>query len=132
MILRNVFWHRKNKTPLFSGTLQSESIGKKLIVLITGYKMNLAKVKATWHIFPMEDIDEDPQGTKRHLSIVPHEEGRDKMLERLSSAVDQGTIDRFIWATPGLPMLIFVTLGFIVALTVGDIVWLLVRFIIGA
>jgi prepilin signal peptidase PulO-like enzyme (type II secretory pathway) len=36
-----------------------------------------------------------------------------------------------VWATPGLPMLIFITLGLIVALLFGDIVWLLVRFILG-
>jgi archaeal preflagellin peptidase FlaK len=132
MILRNVFWHRKNKVAMFPGTLKSESIGKKLLVLITGYKMKLSKVQATWHLFPMEDIDADLESPKRHLSIVPHEEGRDKMLERLSNAANQGTIDHYVWATPGLPMLIFVTLGLIVALTVGDVVWLLVRFIIGA
>ena len=38
----------------------------------------------------------------------------------------------YVWATPGLPMLIFVTLGLIVALLLGDLVWLLVRSILGA
>jgi prepilin signal peptidase PulO-like enzyme (type II secretory pathway) len=31
-----------------------------------------------------------------------------------------------VWATPGLPMLIFITLGLIVALTAGDIVWIII------
>ena len=45
--------------------------------------------------------------------------------------VDAGKIDAYVWATPGLPMLIFVTIGLIVALLFGDIVWLLVSFILG-
>jgi prepilin signal peptidase PulO-like enzyme (type II secretory pathway) len=45
--------------------------------------------------------------------------------------VKSGKIDANIWATPGLPMLIFVTLGLIVALTFGDVVWLLIRFVLG-
>ena len=36
-------------------------------------------------------------------------------------------INAYVWATPGLPMLIFVTLGLIVALLFGDFVWLLIR-----
>ena len=43
---------------MFPGTLASESIGKKFLVLITGYKMNVCKVKEKWHIFPMEDMDD--------------------------------------------------------------------------
>ena len=53
-----------------------------------------------------------------------------EIVERLSNAVDAGKIDSYVWATPGLPMLIFITAGLIVALVFGDVVWLLVRFIL--
>ncbi len=131
MVLRNIVWHKKNKMPLFAGTLARESIGKKILVLITGYKMSIAKVKEKWHIFPMEDVD-DRYVENRKLVIVPREEGRDKIVERLSNAADANQIDRYIWATPGLPMLIFVTAGLIVALVFGDMVWLLVRTVLGS
>ena len=63
---------------------------------------------------------------------MPHDdEGREKIVERLSKAAEEGKIDSYVWATPGLPMLIFVTLGLIVALLLGDFVWLLVRFVLG-
>ena len=131
MILRNVVWHKQRGAKMFSGTLASESIGKKLLVLITGYKMNVAKLKEKWHIFPMEDL-EDVEGTvKRKLVVVPHDEGRDAIVERLSNAAQAAKIDSYVWATPGLPMLIFVTLGLIVALLFGDLVWLLVRLVLG-
>ena len=132
MIVRNVVWHRKTKTKMFQGTLAGESIGKKFVVLITGYKMSVSNVKAKWHIFPMEDVDDHFNNPKRNLVLVPHDEGREKIVERLSKAAQEGKIDGYVWATPGLPMLIFVTLGLVVALLLGDFVWLLVRFVLGA
>jgi preflagellin peptidase FlaK len=131
MILRNIIWHKKTKTKMFPGALASESIGKKFLVLITGYKMKVSKVKEKWHIFPLEDVDDQFVNLKRKLVIVPHDEGREKIVERLSKASEEGKIDGYVWATPGLPMLIFVTLGLIVALFLGDFVWLLVRLVLG-
>jgi preflagellin peptidase FlaK len=131
MVLRNVLWHQKNGSRMFEGTLGAESIAKKFLVLMTGYKMTIAKLKEKWHIYPMEDIEEGEGSQKRKLLVVPRDEGRDKIVERLSSAVEAGRINEYVWATPGLPMLIFVTLGLVVALFFGDIVWLLVRFVLG-
>jgi prepilin signal peptidase PulO-like enzyme (type II secretory pathway) len=62
---------------------------------------------------------------------MPRDEGRDEIITRLSKAVDAGKIDAYIWATPGLPMLIFITIGLIIALLFGDIVWMLVSFVLG-
>jgi preflagellin peptidase FlaK len=132
MILRNLIWHKKTKTKMFPGTLVSESIGKKVLVLITGYKMSVSKVKEKWHIFPMEDVEDRLVNLKRSLVVVPREEGREKIVENLTKAEEEGKIDGYVWATPGLPMLIFVTLGLVVALVLGDFVWLLVRFVLGA
>ncbi|MGD0644237.1 MAG: A24 family peptidase C-terminal domain-containing protein [Candidatus Bathyarchaeia archaeon] len=132
MIIRNLLWHKRNGKKMFIGTLGSESTLKKMLVLITGYKVTVAKLKEKWHIFPMEDVDDDGEDTlKRKLVIVPQDEGRDKIVERLSNAVQARKIEAYVWATPGLPMLIFITLGLIVALVFGDMVWLLVRFILG-
>ncbi len=132
MVARNVVWHRRNKTKMFSGTLASESAGKKLLVLITGYKMKVGKLKEKWHIFPMEDLEDKGDQVKRRLVVVPHDEGRDQIVERLDTAEKTGKIDGYVWATPGLPMLIFVTAGLVVALVFGDLVWMLVRFLLGS
>jgi hypothetical protein len=117
---------------MFVGTLEQEHVWKKILVLITGYKVNVEKLKAKWHIFPMEDVEAEVENSSvRKLVVVPRDEGRDKIVKRLSEAVDAGKIDAFVWATPGLPMLIFITLGLIVALVFGDVVWLFVRFLFG-
>ena len=133
MLLYNVIWHRKTGKKTFEGTLATESIGKKIVALITGYKVSVAKLKAKWHIYPMEDIEEEngENPVKRKLIVMPKDEGRDAIVARLSKAVDAGKIDADVWATPGLPMLIFITIGLIIALLFGDIVWILVSFAFG-
>jgi preflagellin peptidase FlaK len=131
MLLRNCVWHKKNGKEMFTGTLAHESAWKKILILITGYKVTIGKLKEKWHVFPMEDVEPDGENTlKRKLVVIPSEDGRDGIVERLSNAVQAGKIDTYVWATPGLPMLIFITLGLIVALLCGDLVWLLVRFIL--
>ena len=130
MILRNLFWHRKMGKTMFTGTLAHESIGKKILVLITGYKVTVAKLQAKWHVFPMEDIKDCENCLERKLVVVPRDEGRAEIVDRLSNAAKAGKIDNYVWATPGLPMLIFITLGLIAALLFGDVIWLLVRAIV--
>ena len=131
MILHNFVWHKKNGKEMFAGALAHESVWKKILVLITGYKVTIAKLKEKWHVFPMEDVEVDAEDTlKPKLVVIPSEDGRDGIVERLSDAVQAGKIDNYVWATPGLPMLIFITLGLIVALLCGDMVWLLVRLIL--
>ena len=132
MLLRNLIQRATCGKKLFEGSLATESIGKKILVIITGYKVSVAKLKEKWHIYPMEDINADDENLlKRKLVVVPKDEGRNEIVERLSNAVDTGKISDYVWATPGLPMLIFVTVGLIVALLFGDIIWLLVSFILG-
>lgn len=133
LLFRNLVWHKKTGKKIFEGELAKESFGKKIVVLITGYKVSIAKLKEKWHIYPMEDIEANACETcpERKLVIVPKDEGRDSIVERLSAAVDSGKIGDSVWATPGLPMLIFLTVGLIVALVLGDLVWALVSLFFG-
>jgi hypothetical protein len=132
MLLRNLIQRVTSGKKLFEGTLTTESIGKKILVLITGYKVSVDKLKEKWHVYPMEDVDDDGENPlKRKLVVVPRDEGRNEIVGRLSKAVDTGKISDYVWATPGLPMLIFVTIGLIVALLFGDLVWILVSFVLG-
>ena len=129
LLIRNISRKVTTRKPLFEGTLAHESIGKKILVLVTGQKFLISTLKAKWHVYPMEDIFDEANGEnspKRKLIIVPKDEGRDEIVQRLSKAVDEGKIDSKVWATPGLPMLIFVTIGLIIALSLGDIVWIIV------
>jgi preflagellin peptidase FlaK len=132
MLLRNLIKRIATGKILFEGTFAKESIGKKMLVMITGYKVPVANLKEKWHIYPMEDIDNDDENhLERKLVVVPKDEGRNEIVERLSNAVDTARIPDQIWVTPGLPMLIFVTIGLIVSMILGDLVWILISFILG-
>ncbi|MEM3725850.1 MAG: A24 family peptidase C-terminal domain-containing protein [Candidatus Bathyarchaeia archaeon] len=126
MLFRNIFWHWRTGKRLFEG--YEASFGKKILVLLTGYKVSVDKLRDKWHIYPMEDLAEDM--LKRKLILIPKDEGRDAIVQRLAKAVEEGKIDDKVWATPGLPMLIFITAGLILALVVGDIVWVCIRLLL--
>jgi preflagellin peptidase FlaK len=131
IFLYNIFWRLRTGNRLFEGDHKNESLGKKILVLITGYKVPIDKLKEKWHVYPLEDIEENAEkGAKRKLIIVPRDEGRTATVERLDKAVQAGAIQDRIWASPGLPMLIFVTAGLIIALFFGDIVWICLRFLL--
>jgi archaeal preflagellin peptidase FlaK len=129
VLLINVKRRLTTSEKIFEGTLSAESLGKKILVLMTGYKVPLAKLHDKWHVYPLEDVEEGNGETvlKRKLVIMPKDEGRQEIVERLSQAVEAGRIDAYVLATPGLPMLIFITVGLIIGLFLGDIVWLLIR-----
>jgi preflagellin peptidase FlaK len=131
LLLRNLVWRMRTGLKLFEGNHTSESLGKKILVLITGYKISVSKLKEKWHLFPLEDVEETDNEFRRKLLVVPKDEGRDAIVGRLSKAVDDKKIQDMVWATPGLPMLIFITIGLIIALFLGDFVWMLVRFLLG-
>lgn len=132
LLLHNFVKRATTGKNLFEGTLASESIGKKLLIIITGFKVPISRLKEKWHVYPMEDVTNiDENQLQRKLILLPKDEGRNEIINRLSSAIETGKISDYVWATPGLPMLIFVTLGLVAALLFGDIVWILISYIIG-
>jgi prepilin signal peptidase PulO-like enzyme (type II secretory pathway) len=89
-------------------------------------------MKQKWHIYPLEDAEENTEKQfSRKLLVVPKDEGREEVVGRLDEAVKAGKIPDRVWVTPGLPFLIFVTLGLVLALFVGDIVWICIRLLLG-
>lgn len=131
LLAHNLLWRQRTGNPLFEGEQQKESLGKKILVLITGYKVSVERLKEKWHLYPMEDVEKTENGAKRKLMLLPKDESRNAIVERLEKAVKTGEIKEKVWATPGLPMLIFMTVGLIIALLYGDMVWSLISFLLG-
>lgn len=128
MLGYNALWRARTGGKLFEGQYENGSVGRKILVLITGYKVPVQKLKDKWHVYPLEDADEGSDNNlKRKLVTLPKDEGRDAIVERLDKAVKTGKIHDSVWATPGLPFLIFITAGLVLALFVGDIVWICIR-----
>lgn len=120
-LFRNIFWVIKNKGNIFEG-LKTESFGHKILALISGYKVRMSKLDNS-HIFPLEDVEVTNNGeTNRKLLTFPKYEEREEIILRLRETTKE---EQEVWTTPGLPLLIFITAGLIIALTFGDIVWYL-------
>ncbi len=129
-LLRNSVWRLRKGARLFSG-FENESVWRKILVLVTGYKVDVATLEKKVHVYPLEDISTKETGVdERRLLVVPTDETQETIMARILTAGREGKIQNGVWVTPGLPLLIFITAGLIIALSVGDIVWLLLRFVL--
>ena len=130
MLIYNITWRLKTGSKLFGDAYGNGSLGKKIVVMITGYKTSVDTMKRKWHVYPLEDIENTEKESGRKLLLIPKDEGRDDVVKRLDEATKAGKIKDSVWATPGLPFLIFVTAGLIVALFLGDLVWNIIRLLL--
>jgi preflagellin peptidase FlaK len=131
LLFYNLFQRLRKHEELFQGDHRKESIVKKILVLVTGYKVPVEELKKKWHVYPMEDVEKNEEGKlRRKLVILPKDEGRKEIVERIDDAVRSGAIPNEVWATPGLPMLVFILAGLITALFFGDIVWICIRLLL--
>jgi len=128
-VLRNVTWKVRTRRSLFEG-FERESFWRKAVAFLTGYKVRVAALEKG-HFYPLEDVDVKKTGEgRRRLLVMPRDEKVEGIVERLLSAAREGQVQDEVWATPGLPLLVFLTAGLVVALVFGDIVWIFLRFIL--
>ena len=125
-LFRNLIWRTKTRKGIFEG-LEKESAGRKILTLLCGYKVKVSKLEKVAHLYPLEDVYDTETGSKRKLLVFPKDEEREDIVKRLKKAIDERKLENQVWATPGLPMLIFITAGLIIALAFGDIVWIILR-----
>ncbi len=124
-LFRNLFWKRRTGKNLFEDH-EAESFGRKALALLCGYKVSVMKLKESF-LYPLEDYETTQKGeANRRLLLFPKDEEREIIVERLEKARNEKKIPQMVWATPGLPMLIFITIGLILALTLGDIIWIII------
>ncbi len=127
-IIRNCVWKLRSRRSLFEG-LENESVWRKVMAFLTGYKVTASALEKG-HLYPLEDIITKESGeTERRLLIMPKDEKVEGIVERILSATREGRLPNEVWVTPGLPLLVFITIGLIVALVFGNIVWVFLRFI---
>ena len=129
-LLRNSLWKLKTGRKLFEG-FEKESKWRKIVVFISGYKVDVAKLEKSGHLYPLEDVSEREDGeSERKLLTMPKDEKHDEIVERVQKAFREWRIRGEVWVTPGLPLLVFITAGLMVALIYGDIVWTVLRSIL--
>ncbi len=123
-LFRNILWTVRNRGGVFEG-LETESFGRKILALVSGYKVKVSKLEKGY-MYPLEDVYVNDAGNKkRRLLVFPKYEEREDIVARIIENVKEEKLDGRVWVTPGLPLLIFITVGLIIALAYGDIVWIL-------
>jgi preflagellin peptidase FlaK len=122
-LFRNLLWKVRNKGGVFEG-LEKESLGRKILALFSGYKISVSKLEKGF-MYPLEDVEVTEESVKRKLLVFPKDEERDEIVARILGNVGNEKLEGGVWVTPGLPLLIHITLGLLIALFYGDIVWIL-------
>lgn len=129
-LIRNCLWKHRTGRRLFEG-FERESRWRKILTLLCGYKARVADLEKVGHLYPLEDIRMVEGESQRKLIIMPKDEERGRIVERILEAKRQGKLQNEVWVSPGLPLVIFITAGLIIALTVGDLVWIVLGFSFG-
>jgi len=123
-IQRNVRMRRRQR--LFEG-LEDESSLHKATALLTGYKVPVGELESKPHLFLLESIRLQESTVKRRLEFnLRVDLDKSEELAEIRRAADSGLLGGGIWVSPGLPFLVFVTLGLAISVLLGDVVWSLV------
>ncbi len=113
---------------LFEG-LEKEPFWSKAVAFATGFRVDPAKAKGGSHYMLLEQFSRAEDGSvARHLKVTPRLEDDEQKAAQQEELLTE--LGGKIWVTPGLPFLVFVTVGFIAALLVGDFTsWLILRMV---
>jgi hypothetical protein len=109
----------------FFGALADEPCWKKAFAIMSGYPVGLRELRTSIHLYPMEKITQEGDRAKRQLIFSLNIAERDELISKLDAVVRENfsEIDfekLKLWATPGLPMLLFIFIGFLSSLIFGD------------
>ena len=122
----NLFSYRKEGSSMFAG-VQERNSWRRLLMMLTGYRTTLDKLQSTFYLYPLEEIVSDEAGTRRSIKLFfDAEADRDQMVSRFIESFRNAGFSGKVWVTPGLPMLVFILVGLLVALVVGDPIFSLV------
>jgi len=108
---------------LFEG-LEDEPFLRKMAAFFTGYRVQVRELESNPFLFPLESVDHQGSTPRRHFIFeLGVDSDRQKELADIKAAVNSGLVRGTVWASPGLPFLLFVTVGLGLSILFGDIVW---------
>ena len=118
--LKNLTAYFHEGSTIFEG-LEDEPWWKKALASVTGYRESLANLTKTFYLYPMEKVVQDADGPVRRFHLLFNAEvDRDRVVsEFLRSLKDVGSPSE-VWVSPGIPMLLFMLIGLIITLIIGD------------
>ena len=118
-ILRNLHWLLFRKEELFD--FKGEPLWKKMLAFISGYKIAFNDLKIKQHFYPIEEIEIKEGITYKRIKplifLEDYETDSFNIIKKYSKIKS-----KYIWVTPLLPMLVFITLGYLLTLIVNDVI----------
>jgi preflagellin peptidase FlaK len=120
MLAKNLMLFRKLRSRIFSG-LESEPIWKKCLAFITGFPTEVPRLRSTFYLYPMEKVVEDEAGAHRTFQMYSNADvDREQLLSEFNESMKKVGSPNTVWVTPGLPLLVFILIGLVIGLTLGD------------
>jgi len=126
IIFYNFSRYLRTGKKLFRG-LENEPTYKKVLLFITGIKVHPSKIKDSLYYIPLETVLEENGKIVHHLRLFPRiADDEAEKLTSLNYLLEK--TDEEVWATPSIPFLLFVTIGFFTTLFIGDVLfWFIFR-----
>ena len=120
---RNLATYLARKEHMFEG-LQGEGSWRKAMACILGYRAEVSKLRSTFYLYPMEEVVQGAEGAHRALKLfMDAETDREPLVSELSTSLTKLGYEGKVWVTPGIPMLLFILIGLILTLILGDIIF---------
>jgi hypothetical protein len=102
---------------IFFGVEDASTL-KKIIVMFTGQRMKMSHIKGPPFQYPLEILRSD-EGTDRKLILMPDIQD-DNLANSVFDKLKALGLEK-VWVSNTLPFLIFITIGYILSLSLGDI-----------
>ena len=128
ILVSNMVWKLKSGMEFFNG-FEGESVLKKMLVLFTAKKLKMESLEKNPTYQLVERIIELPNG-KIERRLAPFVKATDQQADfgKIKNLITNGALPNELWATPALPMLVYIVVGFVTALYLGDFLfWLAIN-----
>jgi len=112
---------------LFDG-FEKEPIWRKALAFVSGYRTNFSELEKREYLYPMELVlEKGGKIVRRFKFLINAEVDREKEVKKLKTYLGNGFVSQIVWVSPSLPMLFFFTIGYILTIILGDIVFWLIQ-----
>jgi hypothetical protein len=120
MLGRNLTLWIRLRSGMFQG-LEGEPGWKKTFAFFTGFPTQLSQLRSTFYLYPMEKVVEDKNGAHRAFEMYSDPDvDRDQVVSEFEESLKKVGSPDMVWVTPGLPLLVFILIALVIALTFGD------------
>jgi Flp pilus assembly protein protease CpaA len=122
ILVRNLVALTRHGSGMFDG-FEREPLWKKCFAFITGFPTTFSDLQSTFYLYPMEEVIGDANGARRTFQVYSNANvDREQVISQFRESLKKVDLPDTVWVTPGLPLLVFMLLALVIALTVGDLV----------